>query len=136
MFNPISSRIFFSFAVFLEVILGIITCYLLDLYRCANRRSRPFLSVELCNVSRPARGHREVFLYFCDWQSAVDEKYTDEIQRIIHRFNHRETGLRGFLKHEQNPPPFAPRPSVLRSHTVRTKNIIKSKRVMQWAPAA
>ena len=92
--NPISSRIFFSFAVFLEVILGIITCYLLDLYRCANRRSRPFLSVELCNVSRPARGHREVFLYFCDWQSAVDEKYTDEIQRIIHRFNHRETGLR------------------------------------------
>ena len=91
---------FFSFAVFLEVILGIITCYyLLDLYRCANRGSRPFLSVKLCNVSRPARGHREVFLYFCDWQSAVDEKYTNEIQRIIHRFNHRETGLRHVRDH-------------------------------------
>jgi len=100
--NPISSRIFFSFAVFLEVILGIITCYLLDLYRCANRRSRPFLSVELCNVSRPACGHWEVFLYFCDWQYAVDEKYTNEIQRIIHRFNHYERGL-SYTKYTRTP---------------------------------
>ena len=45
MFNPISSRIYFSFAVFLEVILGIITCYLLDLYRCANRMQVPPFSV-------------------------------------------------------------------------------------------
>ena len=41
-----------------------------------------------------------------------------------------------FLKHEQNTPPFVPRPSVLRSHTVRTKNISNSKRVMQWEWAA
>ena len=26
------------------------------------------------------------FLLFCNWHSAVDEKYTDKIQRIIHRF--------------------------------------------------
>ena len=36
---------FFSFAAFLEVILGIITCYLLDLYRCANRMQVPPFSV-------------------------------------------------------------------------------------------
>ena len=62
--------------------------------QCANRRSRPFLSVELCKMSRPTRRDRAGFLYFCDWQYAVDEKYTEEIQRRIHRINDRETGLR------------------------------------------